>query len=75
VPEPLDERAASLQERDIARAIATRVRTERKRLGLTLQDVAARTGLSLGMISKIENAQTNASLRTLSQLSHALEVR
>jgi transcriptional regulator with XRE-family HTH domain len=74
VPEPPDTRAASLQERDIARAIATRVRTERKRLGMTLHDVAERTGLSLGMISKIENAQTNASLRTLSQLSTALEV-
>jgi len=75
MPEPpLGEPAASLLEREIARLIAQRLRIERRRLDLTLQDVAARTGLSLGMISKIENAQTNPSLRTLAQLSEALEV-
>ena len=75
MPEPpIGEPSASLLEREIARAIAQRLRAERRRLDLTLQDVAARTGLSLGMISKIENAQTNPSLRTLAQLSEALEV-
>lgn len=55
-------------------AIGSRLREERRRLGLTLQDVADRSGLSLGMISKIENAQTSPSLRTLARLSQALEV-
>jgi len=55
-------------------AIGDRLREERRRLGLTLQDVADRSGLSLGMISKIENAQTSPSLRTLARLSQALEV-
>jgi transcriptional regulator with XRE-family HTH domain len=55
-------------------AIGIRLRQERRRLGLTLQDVADRSSLSLGMISKIENAQTSPSLRTLARLSHALEV-
>ena len=65
---------AALLESEINRAIAGRLREERRRLGLTLQDVAARAGLSLAMISKIENAQTSPSLRTLARLSHALEV-
>ena len=58
----------------INRAIGGRLREERRRLNLTLQDVAHRSGLSLGMISKIENAQTSPSLRTLARLSQALEV-
>lgn len=58
----------------INQAIGGRLREERRRLGLTLQDVADRSGLSLGMISKIENAQTSPSLRTLARLSRALEV-
>ena len=55
-------------------AIGVRLREERHRLGLTLQDVADRSGLSLGMISKIENAQTSPSLRTLARLSQAIDV-
>lgn len=58
----------------INRAIGRRLREERRRLNLTLQDVADRSALSLGMISKIENAQTSPSLRTLARLSQALEV-
>ena len=58
----------------ITQAIGGRLREERRRLGLTLQDVADRAGLSLGMISKIENAQTSPSLRTLARLSQALEI-
>jgi transcriptional regulator with XRE-family HTH domain len=58
----------------INRVIANRLRDERRRLGLTLQEVARRAGLSLGMISKIENAQASPSLNTLERLSQALEV-
>ncbi len=69
---PLDE--AAFLEDAITQAIGDRLREERRRLGLTLQDVADRAGLSLGMISKIENAQTSPSLRTLARLSQALEI-
>jgi len=69
---PADE--AAFLEDAITLAIGGRLREERRRLGLTLQEVALRTGMSLGMISKIENAQTSASLRTLARLSQALEV-
>jgi transcriptional regulator with XRE-family HTH domain len=58
----------------INRVIANRLRDERHRLGLTLREVAGRAGLSLGMISKIENAQASPSLNTLERLSQALEV-
>ncbi len=68
----LDE--AAFLEDAITQAIGDRLREERRRLGLTLQDVADRAGLSLGMISKIENAQTSPSLRTLARLSQALEI-
>ncbi|MEX2184619.1 MAG: helix-turn-helix domain-containing protein [Chloroflexota bacterium] len=69
----LDDESAFLEDA-INQAIGGRLREERHRLGLTLQDVADRSGLSLGMISKIENAQTSPSLRTLARLSQALEV-
>jgi transcriptional regulator with XRE-family HTH domain len=78
---PVDEVFATLPEDEsafledaITQAIGGRLREERRRLGLTLQDVADRAGLSLGMISKIENAQTSPSLRTLARLSGALEI-
>jgi transcriptional regulator with XRE-family HTH domain len=73
-PPPAADFEAALLESEINRAIAGRLRQERHRLGLTLQEVAGRAGLSLAMISKIENAQTSPSLRTLARLSHALEV-
>jgi transcriptional regulator with XRE-family HTH domain len=69
----LDDESAFLEDA-ITQAIGGRLREERRRLGLTLQDVADRSGLSLGMISKIENAQTSPSLRTLARLSQAIEV-
>lgn len=69
----LEDESAFLEDA-ITQAIGDRLREERRRLGLTLQEVADRSGLSLGMISKIENAQTSPSLRTLARLSQALEV-
>jgi transcriptional regulator with XRE-family HTH domain len=58
----------------IGRTIAHRLRDERHRQALTLQAVAGRARISPAMISKIENAQTSPSLRTLARLSEALEV-
>ncbi|MGH3144230.1 MAG: helix-turn-helix domain-containing protein, partial [Rubrobacter sp.] len=39
---------------------------------LTLADVSMRANISKGMLSKIENGQTSASLSTLSKLAQAL---
>lgn len=55
-------------------AIGREVRAFRKRLGITVADLAAATNLSLGMLSKIENGITSPSLTTLQSLSRALGV-
>lgn len=75
-PEPI---AASDAEVDFITSevndlIAGQLRAGRKRLGLTLQQVADRSGLSVGMVSKVENAQTSPSLATLTRLAKALAV-
>jgi transcriptional regulator with XRE-family HTH domain len=54
--------------------IAERVREFRLQLGLTVGHLAELTGLSKGMLSKIENAQASPSLATLARLSAALKV-
>lgn len=55
-------------------AIGYEVRIYRKKLGLTVADLAAATGMSVGMLSKIENGNISASLGTLQSLSKALGV-
>ncbi len=55
-------------------AIGHQVRFFRKRLGITVADLAATAGISLGMLSKIENGVTSPSLTSLQQLSIALGV-
>jgi transcriptional regulator with XRE-family HTH domain len=55
-------------------AIGHEVRTVRKKLGITVADVAAATDISVGMLSKIENGNTSPSLTTLQTLSRALGV-
>jgi len=59
---------------DLERYIGSVIRELRARQGLTIADVAKLTGISKGMLSKIENAQTAMSLDTLSRLSKALGV-
>lgn len=55
-------------------AIGREVRAFRKKLGITVADLAAATNISLGMLSKIENGNTSPSLTTLQTLSRALGV-
>jgi transcriptional regulator with XRE-family HTH domain len=50
------------------------IRDIRLKHGLTIADVAGLAGISRGMLSKIENAQTATSLDTLSRLAQALGV-
>ena len=49
-----------------------RLREIRKQKGLTLQQLAERTGLTAGLLSKIENLRTSPSLTVLSDLAKAL---
>jgi transcriptional regulator with XRE-family HTH domain len=55
-------------------AIGREVRASRKKLGVTVADLAAATNISLGMLSKIENGNTSPSLTTLQALARALGV-
>jgi transcriptional regulator with XRE-family HTH domain len=58
----------------LERTIGQQVRRHRQEMAMTLLDLARTTGLSLGMLSKIENGQISASLATLRALSGALNV-
>jgi len=60
------------KENNLEQAIGHEVRMLRKQLGLTVTDVAAATGISVGMLSKIENGNISPSLTTLQSLSRAL---
>ncbi|MCV2866748.1 helix-turn-helix domain-containing protein [Albidovulum sediminicola] len=55
-------------------AIGREVRAFRHQSGMTIADLSARTGLSIGMLSKIENGNTSPSLSTLQTLAHAMSV-
>jgi len=58
----------------LGQVIANHVRSRRLEIGLTVGQLAERTGISKGMLSKIENAQTSPSLSTLERLSQALDM-
>jgi transcriptional regulator with XRE-family HTH domain len=55
-------------------AIGRKVRALRQGVEVTLSDLARSAGLSVGMLSKIENGQTSPSLTTLQALAAALNV-
>jgi transcriptional regulator with XRE-family HTH domain len=55
-------------------AIGNQVRTLRKRNDMTVLDLAHQAGLSISMLSKIENGGTSPSLATLQSLAQALNV-
>ncbi len=59
-------------ENNLEQAIGHEVRAARRQLGITVADLAASTGLSVGMLSKIENGNISPSLTTLQALSRAL---
>lgn len=54
--------------------IATQVRVHRLRQNMAAAELAARSGLSKAMISRIESASTSCSLTTLSRLARGLDV-
>jgi DNA-binding NtrC family response regulator len=55
--------------------VGGRLRERRKGLGLTLKQLANRTGLSVSLISQIELGKSAASMSTLHKLSAALGIR
>jgi len=55
-------------------AIGREVRAHRRQHSMTVADLADRTGLSIGMLSKIENGNTSPSLTTIQLLANALSM-
>jgi len=58
----------------IEAAIGAQVRRLRKKHDMTVMELAKQSGLSIGMLSKIENGTTSPSLTTLQVLAQALNV-
>ena len=58
--------------RDLERHIGQTVRKLRLQQNLTIAEIARKAQISSGMLSKIENSQTSASLDTLASLADAL---
>lgn len=58
----------------LEQAIGREVRTFREKLGLNLSELAHAAGMSVGMLSKVENGMTSPSLGSLQALSRALQV-
>lgn len=58
----------------IEQYLGSAIRELRLKHHLTISDVAQRTDISRGMLSKLENGQTSASLETLSRIARALGV-
>ncbi|EIE52067.1 MerR family transcriptional regulator [Salipiger aestuarii] len=63
-----------LREKNLEVAIGRQVRDLRKRQRMTGSELAQQTGLSVGMLSKIENGVISPSLNTLQALANALRV-
>lgn len=65
---------AGARENSLEVAIGRELRTFRKNLDMTVTELAKASGLSAGMLSKIENGVTSPSLATLQALSKALQI-
>jgi transcriptional regulator with XRE-family HTH domain len=58
----------------LERYLGSTIREMRQRLGLTIAQVSEQAGISRGMLSKIENAQTSTGLDVLNRIAQALGV-
>ena len=59
---------------DLVNVLGQRLRERRRELGLTLAEVAAEAGISVGHSSAIEKGNTLPSLSVLARLAHALQL-
>lgn len=65
---------AGSHENQLELAIGREIRSFRRKMGLTIAELAKLAGLSAGMLSKIENGNASPSLGTLQALSRALNI-
>jgi CheY-like chemotaxis protein/DNA-binding XRE family transcriptional regulator len=64
-----------LSEEALCLALGNAIRDRRKALGLTLAQMAERTGVSLGYLSQIELGKNSASIETLYKIALGLRLR
>ncbi|MDX2217123.1 MAG: XRE family transcriptional regulator [Oculatellaceae cyanobacterium bins.114] len=69
-----DRSEEAIADHSLERYLGNTIREIRQNHGLTIAEVAEQVGISRGMLSKIENAQTATSLETLSKLASALGI-
>lgn len=69
-----DEARYSARRRRLSMEIGARVKAERQRLGLTLEELAGRSGSSRSMLSAIERGDKVPTVLTLDQIASALGV-
>jgi two-component system OmpR family response regulator len=62
-------------EEQLHRVIGETIRNLRKEKGLTLKQMAKRTGLSVSLLSQIERAESSASISSLYKIAVALDTR
>ena len=61
-------------DKQLEASIGKQVRISRKNAGVTLQQLSKQSLLSASMLSKIENGQISASLKTIQLICHALNI-
>ncbi len=66
--------APAADHRTLEKALGVQIRLLRRKHDLSVSDLAGAAGISLGMMSKIENGQISPSLTTLQSLAGALSV-
>lgn len=74
LPQQDPHRVRDTTAKNLETAIGREVRAFRRKQNITVADLSAATGISIGMLSKIENGNTSPSLTTIQTLSHALSV-
>jgi len=67
-------RVGDTREKVLEVAIGREVRSHRRLQNITVAELSSITGLSIGMLSKIENGVTSPSLTTLQSLANALSI-
>ncbi|WP_348522489.1 helix-turn-helix domain-containing protein [Bradyrhizobium iriomotense] len=63
-----------MDQQKLDRAIGRRLKTLRMQAGMTLNELAARSGVSRAMIGRVERAQSSATASLLNKLCAALDV-
>ena len=66
--------APAVTPRSLEQSLGVAVRGLRRQADLTVTDLASAAGISIGMLSKIENGQISPSLATIQSLAGALNV-